>query len=51
MTGWLLMYQNQLKMQGKFLRAENSLVGLTDGIKKTLKGDVENHKQAGDNTD
>ena len=51
MTGWLIMYQNQLKMQGKFLRAENGLVGLTDGIKKTLKGDVENHKQTRDNTD
>ena len=51
MTGWLIIYQNQLKMQGKFLKAENSVVGLNDGIKKTLKGDVENHKQTGDNTD
>ena len=51
MTGWLIMYQNQLKMQDKFLRAENSVVGLNDGIKKRLKGDVENHKQTGDNTD
>ena len=51
MTGWLIMYQNQLKMQDKFLKAENSVVGLNDGIKKRLKGDVENHKQTGDNTD
>ena len=51
MTVWLIMYQNQLKMQDKFLRAENSVVGLNDGIKKRLKGDVENHKQTGDNTD
>ena len=33
-----------------FLRAKNRILGLHDGVKKTLKGDVENQKQAKDNT-
>ena len=32
------------------LRAKNRILGLYDGVKKTLKGDVENQKQAKDNT-
>ena len=35
---------------GKALRAKNSILGLYDGVKKTLKDDVENQKQAKDNT-
>ena len=34
-----------------FLRAKNSILGLYDGVKKTLKGDVGNQKQTKDNTD
>ena len=33
-----------------FLRAKNSILGLYDGVKKTLKGDVGNQKQTKDNT-
>ena len=34
---------------GKALRAKNSILGLYDGVKKTLKDDVENQKQVKDN--
>ena len=34
-----------------FLRAKNSILGLYDGVKKTLKGNVGNQKQTEDNTD
>ena len=34
-----------------FLRAKNSILGLYDSVKKVLKGDVENQKQAEDNID
>ena len=34
-----------------FLRAKNSILGLYDGVQKTLKGDVGNQKQTNDNTD
>ena len=34
-----------------FLRAKNSIQGLYDGVKKTLKGDVGNQGQTKDNTD
>ena len=52
MTAWLIIYQNQLKMLwGKaLLKAKNRILGLYDGVKKTLKGDVENQKQGKDNT-
>ena len=32
------------------LRAKNRILGLYNGVKKTLKSDVENQKQAKDNT-
>ena len=34
-----------------FLRAKNSILGLYDGVKKTLKGDVGHQGQTKNNTD
>ena len=35
----------------KILRLKNSILGLYDGVKNALKGDVWNQKQTEDNTD
>ena len=42
MTGWLIMYQNQLKRrQQRLFKDKKQHTGVCDGTKKTLKGDVE----------
>ena len=45
MTGWLIMYQNQLKISPakKFLELKNSIIRLYDGVKKTLNGQTEDN--------
>ena len=51
---WLVDYVSKpiKNAAGKsFLRAKNSILGLYDGVKKTLKGEVGNQKQTKDNTD
>ena len=51
---WLVDYVSKpiKNAAGKtFLRAKNSILGLYDGVKKTLKGDVGNQEQTKDNTD
>ena len=53
MSGWLIMYQNQLKMLSakKILRLKNSILGLYGHVKNVLKGDVGNQKRTEYNTD
>ena len=53
MSGWLIMYQNQLKMLSakKFLRLKNSILGLYGHVKNVLKGDVGSQKRTEDKTD
>ena len=52
MTGWLIMYQNQLKMPRAkpFQKKKNCILGLYDSVKKTLKSDLGNQKHTKDNT-
>ena len=47
MTGWLIMYQNQLKMlpAKPFQGLKKNILGLYDGAKKTLKSDVEGESE------
>ena len=53
MTGWLIMYQNQLKISPAktFLKLKNSIIRLYDGVKKIMNAQTEDnitHENEGD---